>query len=159
MGMYCRLRALTPEEAGRLRVTPAAAYHGAGRESAVSLEKAWHGIHFLLTGSAWEGEAPLNFLLEGGEAIGADDPDGGPGARLFSPEATRALDMALAGVSDDQLWEQFDADRMTKEGVYPGIWDEPEDDLREEYVGYFHAMKELIHRACVANRALLVMIG
>src|SRR5215207_2984929 len=25
------------------------------------LEKAWHGIHFLLTGTAWEGDPPLSF--------------------------------------------------------------------------------------------------
>jgi hypothetical protein len=26
------------------------------------LDKSWHGIHYLLTGSAWEGSPPLNFL-------------------------------------------------------------------------------------------------
>jgi hypothetical protein len=25
----------------------------------LDVDKAWHGIHFLLTGSTWEGEAPL----------------------------------------------------------------------------------------------------
>jgi len=25
------------------------------------LEKSWHGIHYLLTGSAWEGDPPLRF--------------------------------------------------------------------------------------------------
>src|SRR5512145_3257845 len=27
------------------------------------LDKAWHGIHYFLTGTAWEGEHPDNFLV------------------------------------------------------------------------------------------------
>ncbi len=146
MGMYCSLRAVAPEEDGPV---------DAEGKLSVSLEKAWHGLHFLLTGSAWEGSMPLGFLLHGGETIGDEES----GVRLFSPEETRSLDLALAEVSDDRLWERFDPDRMTAEGIYPVIWDEPEGDLREEYLGYFHAMKELIHRASAANRALLVSIG
>src|SRR5829696_7547426 len=34
-----------------------------------NFEKSWHGLHFLLTGTAWEGEPPLNFLLAGGREI------------------------------------------------------------------------------------------
>ena len=33
------------------------------------LDKAWHGIHFLLT-EGEEGTAPLDFLIEGGDDIG-----------------------------------------------------------------------------------------
>ncbi len=29
-------------------------------------EKSWGGLHYLLTGTAWEGEPPLNFLMGGG---------------------------------------------------------------------------------------------
>ena len=32
-------------------------------------EKSWHGIHYLLTGTAWEGDPPLNFLLAGGREL------------------------------------------------------------------------------------------
>ena len=46
----------------------------------IDLDKSWHGIHFLLTGAAWEGERPLNFLILGGEEVG--DIDVGHGTRL-----------------------------------------------------------------------------
>ena len=128
----------------------------AAGEPSVSLEKAWHGLHFLLTGAAWESDLPLGFLLHGGETIGGDDA---PAARLFMPEEVRALDLALAEVSGDRLWERFDPGRMTTEGIYPVIWDEPESDLRKEYLGYFHAMKEFIHRASAGNQAVLVFLG
>src|SRR5262245_51191373 len=37
-----------------------------GESFAESLDKAWHGIHYLLTGTAWEGVLPLDFLVRGG---------------------------------------------------------------------------------------------
>lgn len=37
------------------------------------LDKAWHGLHFLFTGTAWEGDPPLNFLVSGGREIGDVD--------------------------------------------------------------------------------------
>jgi hypothetical protein len=151
--MYCSLIAVAPDAAQRWRANPET-FDPVGAAGA-SLEKAWHGLHFLLTGSAWEGEGPLAFLLQGGETIGDEEM----GVRLFSPEATRALDRALTEVSDDQLWERFDPERMTEEDVYPGIWDESEDDLREEYLEYFHVLKKFIHRASTANQGFLVSIG
>ena len=47
------------------------------------IDKAWHGIHYLLTGTAWEGAAPLNFLVAGGRPVGDVDVGYGP-ARAFS---------------------------------------------------------------------------
>ena len=35
----------------------------------VDLDKAWHCLHYLLTGSAVGGEPPLDFLLQGGTAV------------------------------------------------------------------------------------------
>jgi hypothetical protein len=29
----------------------------------LDLDKAWHGLHFLLTGTAWEGTPPLDFIV------------------------------------------------------------------------------------------------
>ena len=49
------------------------------------LDKAWHGIHFLLTGSAWEGDEPLNFLVTAGEPIEGTDSGYGED-RLFTSE-------------------------------------------------------------------------
>jgi hypothetical protein len=41
----------------------------------LDLDEAWHGIHFLLTGTAVEGQAPLDFLERGGRA-GGEGPAG-----------------------------------------------------------------------------------
>ena len=39
------------------------------------LHKAWHAIHFLLTGSADEAPLPEGYLLDGGQELGDADPD------------------------------------------------------------------------------------
>src|SRR5687768_10356646 len=42
------------------------------------VDKAWQGIHFLLTGTDWEGEGPLAFVLHGGAEIEEDMGYGPP---------------------------------------------------------------------------------
>ncbi|HLN65323.1 MAG TPA: DUF1877 family protein, partial [Symbiobacteriaceae bacterium] len=49
------------------------------------VDKAWHGIHFLLNGDPWEGEGPLYDAVLGGDAIGETDGDYGP-TRCLTPD-------------------------------------------------------------------------
>jgi hypothetical protein len=128
----------------------------ANRAQKVSLEKSWHGLHFLLTSSASGGTGPEAFLLSGGEPCGADRGYGP--ARLLRPDAVHTLSDTLAAISDDQHWGRYDAERMTAEGIYPMIWDEEESDLREEYLGYYHALKALVARASQANDGLILVM-
>ena len=156
MGMYCSIRALSPAQLEQLDLAEdvAAAHERSGPSA--HLEKSWHGLHYLLTGSAMAGDMPLAFLLLGGEPAG-EDADEGP--RFIQPEEVRQINTALSPISTEQLWSRFDPARMEEEGVYPGIWDEPEDDLREEYVGYFQELKRVVAQAAAAGQGLLVDIG
>ncbi|MGK4302097.1 DUF1877 family protein, partial [Klebsiella pneumoniae] len=80
------------------------------------------------------GTAPeLGFLYGGGTEVGVRLGYGRP--RLLDADFVRRLDAALHGVSDEQFWAGFDAQQFEADGVYPGIWDEPPDQLRDEYVG------------------------
>ncbi len=124
----------------------------------VGLEKAWHGLHFLLTGSPWDDEsnAVLSFLATGGESVG-EDLGYGP-ARCLPPSAVKDLDDALSQISDDDLWSKFDPARMEAEHVYPLIWDEPEADLRDEYLMYFRNLKAFVQQAHREGNALIVAL-
>src|SRR6266481_2353944 len=137
MGMLCEISTLQPDgdvfrDALRGEIGP----------RSISLEKAWHGLHFLLTGSAVEGSWPLGFLLYDGEKMDADET-----TRRISPGAVRELSAALGEISDSQLWDRFDADKLAAEGVYPNIWDEPEQDLKQEYLTYFRQLKQFVEQA------------
>lgn len=106
----------------------------AGEGTLVDLDKAWHGVHYLLTGTAWEGEPPLNFVVEGGADLDYDGPwNSSP--RLFTPAQTREIAAALARVSDDELRRRFNPAEMMQLEIYPEIWDR-EPDGTEDPVGY-----------------------
>jgi hypothetical protein len=121
----------------------------------VGLEKSWHGLHYLLTGSADRAEGPLAFLISGGESFEASL---GYGAHLLTPDDTAAVDAALFGVSDETLWSRFDPEAMEDAGVYPSIWDEAEDELREEYLSYFHELKQVVRTAAQRRMGLLCFV-
>jgi hypothetical protein len=67
----------------------------------LSVDKAWHGLHFLLNGDPWSGSPPLDFIV-GGEAIGEVDVGYGP-ARGFSSAQVAAIHEALAPITWDEL--------------------------------------------------------
>lgn len=50
----------------------------------IDLEKAWHGLQFLFTGTAWEGDEPACYLVRGGLEVGKVDVGYGP-ARALRP--------------------------------------------------------------------------
>lgn len=54
-----------------------------GERPSVDLDKAWHAIHYLLTGEADEVPGPLGFLVSGGAPVGAIEVGYGP-ARAFT---------------------------------------------------------------------------
>lgn len=106
----------------------------AGEGTPVDLDKAWHGVHYLLTGTAWEGEPPLNFVVEGGADLDYDGPwNSSP--RIFTPAETREIATALARVSDDELRRRFNPAEMMQLEIYPEIWDR-EPDGTEDPIGY-----------------------
>ncbi len=83
----------------------------------VDADKAWHILHFLLTGTAWEGEAPLNFIVRGGQEIGEEDVGYGP-ARALLPAAVVTLDAALEALPTAALAERYDPAQMAALEIY-----------------------------------------
>jgi hypothetical protein len=158
MGMYCQISAASRAEFENY--SEGGAFGGSQQATAtassVSLEKAWHGLHYLLTGEVWEGTGPLGFLLSGGEDQNGDEESG---VRFFEPRETAQIYKALSAVTDDALWSRFDAGEMEAQEIYPGIWDEDEDELKEEYLMYFAELKKVVHAAATSGQGLVVSIG
>ncbi|HEY5724076.1 MAG TPA: YfbM family protein [Allosphingosinicella sp.] len=82
----------------------------------VDFDKAWHAVHFLLTGSADESDGPLSLLGGKGEPIGEDNGYGPP--LLVSAADMSAFNDALAAISDDELARRYDADAMLAADIY-----------------------------------------
>ncbi len=85
------------------------------------LDMAWHGIHYLLTGTAWEGTPPLDFLVEGGRQVGQIDPEHGP-VRAFSHDEVRAIYDAVSVMGPYELRKRFNPRDMAAKEIYPDIW-------------------------------------
>jgi hypothetical protein len=131
-----------------------------GEGLSTDLDKAWHGIHYLLTGTAWEGREPLNFLVSGGREVGDIDVGYGP-ARVLSAAQTRAAHEALAQVSDDELRRRFDPDEMTRKEIYPEIWDRPpeEDDTLGYLMEYVGVLRGFLAQAVDQGQGLVVCLS
>jgi hypothetical protein len=160
MGMTTDVYAVPQSEAARLLGDPDFARRCVANDSVlehISLEKAWHGLHYLLTGDASLENGPLAFILAGGTQVPGTDVGYGA-ARLFSPAETAAINAALSDIDDEALWSNFDPDAMTEQGVYPVIWDEPEEDLKHEYLFYFHDLKQLVAAAASRGESVLVFL-
>ena len=156
MGMYGEVTAASKEQFGKLSNGDSFAGLFPSRTTtadSVSLEKAWHGIHYLLTGEQWGGQGPLAFLLSGGKTSGDEGP------RWFTPEESKAIHKALTDVSDEVFWSRFDASKMEELEIYPIIWDEEEEELQEEYLMYLNDLKQVVELAAESDRGLVVSIS
>jgi hypothetical protein len=127
----------------------------------LDIGEAWHGLQYLLTGTAWEGKAPLDFLVRGGEDVGNIPSDEGT-ARVLSPDEVKKLSGALNALSEDALRKRFDPEEMQEQDIYPGTWDEPTDDdvnPEEELLSYFVELRKFVASVSKRGHALLVHIG
>jgi hypothetical protein len=93
-----------------------------GAHGRLSLDKAWHGVHYVLSGTVEPSDSLLSQAVMGGVEAGEDFSGYGP-ARSFSPEQVAELATALAGDSVEQeAAARFDPQRMTELQIYPFGW-------------------------------------
>ena len=121
-----------------------------GRDS--DFEKSWGGLHYLLTGTASEGEPPFNFLMAGREL---DLEDGEAPLITHSNAETRRIAAALGALSDEEVRRRVNPAEMRELDVYPSIWDRPEslDYLLQD----FRRLRETV--AAVADRGLGLLVS
>jgi hypothetical protein len=120
-------------------------------------DKAWHLIHFLLTGEAWGGTEPLVNAVLGGTEIGKEDVGYGP-ARYLTPAQVMAAAKALADISASELWERFDLQQVRDADIYPSGW-EGGDTERNYILEHFGALKGYFAEAAKKNDAMVLYIN
>ena len=104
----------------------------------LDLDKAWHGVHYVLSGAVEPGEPLLSRAVLGGTELEDDFSGYGP-ARFFTPAEVAELAEALDDPQVDRdAAARFDPERMTELGIYPFGWDE--EDSRE---WIFDALRDL----------------
>lgn len=138
MGMVGCFAAVEPETLRRLRNEPTLIdgyLHPDDGDSDppnyIDVDKAWHGIHYLLAGKADVGAEPLSWAVMGGEEIG-DEVGYGP-ARFLEPEQVRSI---ASWLPDDSVFKsRFDPQAMERARIYPEvIWVRDDADALEYLV-------------------------
>jgi hypothetical protein len=163
MSMICELFALDADELQRVRSNPDEViwsyFDGDAHPPRLDLDKSWHGLHFLLTATAWDGSYPLSFLCKGGEEIG-EDFGYGP-ARLVAAPDTALLAATLNQQEPGNFVKAFSKASFKSAEIYPHVWssDEPEDELRKWYEETYRDLRQFIADAASSGKAILVTIG
>src|SRR5262245_53105613 len=151
------LRALFADQSRVEQLLYASFFGGSsnGRDE-LEVDKAWHGLHFLLPGTAWEGDFPLNFIAAGGEEVG-DDLGYGP-ARALTSSDVQAVDAALEPLTRQELGERFDAGRMTELQIYPFGWSDDPDGELDYLLDFYADLRAFVRRTAERGDALLVYL-
>ncbi|MEO0481399.1 MAG: YfbM family protein [Planctomycetota bacterium] len=137
--------------------------YDAGDGVFADVDKAWHCIHYLLTGSADAGDSPLNFVMSGGAPVGVEDVGYGP-ARAFRAVELAEIATALASIDHAKLADRFDPQQMDRLEIYPdaGRWSEVDPRSQESfgyYSGAFDSIKSLVEHGVRSGAGLLVWLS
>ena len=120
----------------------------------VDLGQAWHGLHFLLNGSAWGGTKPLFDAVLGGSPLG--DPTSYEPVRYVGPAEVEAVAQALP--DPDQLRQRFTHRAMKQAELYPeGAWDEG-DVFTSLLLPAYHDLVLVFTDAAAAGEGVLITL-
>jgi hypothetical protein len=123
-----------------------------GADDALELDKAWHVLHYLLTGSAWDGPMPAAALLTGGREVG-EDLGYGP-ARALSAKETQAFAQYLSSQSEMALAKKINVPQMQSMDIYCA-----DEDSTEDLKLYFPQLKSYVADAAAKGQGLLIWMS
>ncbi|MGC4896096.1 YfbM family protein [Micromonospora sp. DT31] len=123
----------------------------------VDLDKAWHGLHYLLTGSAHEiPEGPGEAIL-GGDPIG---PDLGMGpARLLEPKLVARVAAALDSMDETTLRARYDPAALGEAEVYPHVWEDGDVEFDDYLLPHYHELRTFYRNAAARGEAVLLTVN
>lgn len=121
-------------------------------ENGIEVDKAWHGIHYLLANDAWGGDPPLANAVLGGTAIG-DDVGYGP-VRYLTAEEVLAVANALKQIAPAEYRERYDERKLLKNQIYPQFWHDA-DDAAGYLLSWYEEMRSYYLDAATKGNAML----
>lgn len=120
----------------------------------VDLGKAWHGLHFLLCGSAFGGCAPLFDAVLGGTPLG--DPTSYEPVRLVTAEQVAAVAASLPAAAD--LVPRFTHRALRQAEIYPDEAWSHEDALTAFLLPAYDVLVGVFGKAAAAGNAVLITL-
>ncbi len=156
LGWLLRLTPITIEEV--IPDSGGAATRPRDSDRSIDIDQGWHGLHFLFTGTANEGDEPACYLMRGGEDL---DDEGN--ARALRPDQVRRFAVYLDGLTPAELARRYDPARMTKLEIYPdAVWNRPFA-LDESPLGWltecFTDVQQFVKKVAASGDGLIINIS
>jgi hypothetical protein len=127
-------------------------------EHSIDVDKAWHGLHYLLSGSASEGEGPLAQAILGGESIG-EDLGMGP-ARFLTPRQVGEIAEELGKLTIEDLRARYKPVEMTALQIYPElIWERDGEEGFDYLAENFEVMATFYRDAAARGDGVILSIA
>jgi len=123
---------------------------GKQSDGSLRLEKSWHVLHYVLSGTAEPGKSALSQALLGGREVGKD-VGYGP-ARVLAPQQVQEIATALASVNIQERAANYDVKHAKGLHIYC-----PEHE-NEEIVYWFEQVKSYYDEAAKSGKAMLLWI-
>lgn len=120
------------------------------------LDKAWHLVHYLLTGATGRADGPLGLI--GDDLHPLADIDLGLGKpNVISVQATKAFAEAAQLLSDENFLARFVPDEMPVDELYMGdvVARGDHDDMKEYSLENFHRLRTFVAEAA-ANGDVII---
>ena len=119
-------------------------------------DKAWHGIHFLLTGSEGPTAAPESKVILGGQPVG---PDQGYGAaQLLSPAEVREIAEFLEKYPPELLASRYNPTAMEAAKIYPAIIWVREGPAALKYALHFYSQPVSFYKGAAERGGAVLLV-
>jgi hypothetical protein len=130
----------------------------------LDLDKGWHPLHFLLTGTAWEGAEPECYLARAGEELVDrldSDDTGYSSIRALNVSDVRRFAESLNTLSAAALRERFDVRKMIDLEIYPkprATQTSSREDELEHLVELFDQLRTFVEQSARDGEGLIVYL-
>lgn len=126
-------------------------------QEVLDLDKAWHGIHYLLAGTAWKPGPGAGQVILGGTELGGDQGYGP--AHVFGPEDVRRLAALLEAETPAKLTARYDPQAMARERIYPDVWLQEGKEALDYLLEYYVRLVAFYGSAAKRGRAILFVVN
>ena len=123
----------------------------------LDLDKAWHGLHYLLAQDPWKPRAGAGEAILGGKEIGKD-VGYGP-AKILSPKEVVAIAKDLKTLTKAALKTRYNNEDFHKKEIYPDVWLEEGGEGFDWLIGFFSNLVKFYDETAESNGAVLIAIS
>ncbi len=124
------------------------------KSNRLDIDKAWHGIHYILTGDAQESDSKFNNVIFGGESM-EQDIGYGP-AQYLTVNEVKENSKLLQDFTTEKFRNKFKEvkDEIVEKGIYPFYNDWTDEDI-EYLLEHYKALQLFYQKSAANNLAIL----